>query len=180
MLLAVALAPPFFIVRDRRPRSKERDFFLWYKKEKAPELVARTLCIFIDGALRHAGLNPLVSMSTHFAMDLAARAAGPSAAQAAAAQAAAAAAYQATVEIWVLYAIGVAVTMLRTYSRGRAVGWSHLQADDYLVWVGIVRAPMDPTPRYCANLDIRRSSTPRKPRWRITLSTVSTGSRTTA
>lgn len=111
-------------------------------------------------------------------MDLAARAAGPSAAQAA--QAAAAAAHQATIEIWVLYAIGVAVTVLRTYSRGRAVGWRHLQADDYLVWVGIVRAPMDPTPRYFANSDLGRSFIPRKPLLRITLSTVSTASRTMA
>lgn len=71
-------------------------------------------------------------MSPSVALDLAARAAS---------QGAANAAYNATVELWTLYSIGVAVTLLRTYARGRAVGWRHLQADDYLVWVGIVCAP---------------------------------------
>ncbi|KAB8074039.1 hypothetical protein BDV29DRAFT_127641 [Aspergillus leporis] len=46
--------------------------------------------------------------------------------------------HKSTVESWALYAIGVAATLLRTYARGSAVGFRHLQADDYLVWVGIL------------------------------------------
>ncbi|KAF4211817.1 hypothetical protein CNMCM5878_002018 [Aspergillus fumigatiaffinis] len=53
-------------------------------------------------------------------------------------EAAQAALYKSTVEHWTLYAIGVTVTLLRTYSRVRAVGFRHLQAEDLLVWVGIV------------------------------------------
>ncbi|KAJ5091129.1 hypothetical protein NUU61_005999 [Penicillium alfredii] len=55
-----------------------------------------------------------------------------------AAQDAAHQAYKSTVELWTLYSIGVAVTMLRTYARVRAVGWKHLRWDDYLIWVGII------------------------------------------
>jgi hypothetical protein len=54
-------------------------------------------------------------------------------------EAAQAALYKSTVEHWTLYAVGVTVTLLRTYSRVRAVGFRHLQAEDLLVWVGIVR-----------------------------------------
>lgn len=75
------------------------------------------------------------------AFNLVARAATQDAAQDAAQAAIAHAVYEVTVELWTLYAVGVAVTLLRTYARGRAVGLKHLQADDYLVWVGIVRAP---------------------------------------
>jgi hypothetical protein len=53
--------------------------------------------------------------------------------------AAQAALYKSTVVLWTLYAFGVAVTLLRTYSRVRAVGFRHLQAEDFLVWVAIVR-----------------------------------------
>lgn len=61
------------------------------------------------------------------------------AAQAAAAAAAAAAAVKAfAIEAWTLLAIGILFTMLRTYARARAVGFKGLQADDYLVWVGVV------------------------------------------
>ncbi|KAE8377936.1 hypothetical protein BDV26DRAFT_281430 [Aspergillus bertholletiae] len=42
------------------------------------------------------------------------------------------------IESWTLYAIGVSATILRTYSRGSAVGLRHLRADDYLIWVGIL------------------------------------------
>jgi hypothetical protein len=49
------------------------------------------------------------------------------------------AAYNTTVELWTLYSFGVAVTLLRTYARGRAVGLRHMKADDYLIWVAIVR-----------------------------------------
>jgi hypothetical protein len=56
----------------------------------------------------------------------------------AASDAAKAAAYQATVELWTLYSFGVAVTLLRTYARVRAVGFRNLKADDYLIWVAIV------------------------------------------
>lgn len=52
---------------------------------------------------------------------------------------AAQAAYKAMVELWTLYSFGVAVTLLRTYARVRAVGFRNLKADDYLVWVAIVR-----------------------------------------
>ncbi|KAA8641457.1 uncharacterized protein ATNIH1004_001922 [Aspergillus tanneri] len=45
---------------------------------------------------------------------------------------------ESTIESWTLYAVGVAATVLRTYSRARTVGFRHLQADDYLVWVGIL------------------------------------------
>lgn len=50
------------------------------------------------------------------------------------------AAYKATVELWTLYSFGVAVTLLRTYARVRAVGWRNLSADDYLIWIAIVRS----------------------------------------
>lgn len=50
------------------------------------------------------------------------------------------AAYKATVELWTLYSFGVAVTLLRTYARVRAVGWKNLTADDYLIWTAIVRS----------------------------------------
>ncbi|KAF7114202.1 hypothetical protein CNMCM5793_007780 [Aspergillus hiratsukae] len=52
--------------------------------------------------------------------------------------AAKAAIHKATVEAWTLYSIGVTVTLLRTYSRVRAVGFRHLQAEDFLVWIGIL------------------------------------------
>ncbi|RLL97338.1 hypothetical protein CFD26_105727 [Aspergillus turcosus] len=52
--------------------------------------------------------------------------------------AAKAAIHKATVETWTLYSIGVTVTLLRTYARVRAVGFRHLQAEDVLVWVGIL------------------------------------------
>ncbi|OGM43507.1 hypothetical protein ABOM_008069 [Aspergillus bombycis] len=44
----------------------------------------------------------------------------------------------AVVELWTLYSFGVAITLLRTYARYRAVGWKQFAADDYLVWVGIL------------------------------------------
>ncbi|KAJ5625919.1 hypothetical protein N7510_002228 [Penicillium lagena] len=47
------------------------------------------------------------------------------------------AAYRTTVELWTLYSIGVAVTILRTYARVRAVGLRNLRLDDYLIWVGV-------------------------------------------
>lgn len=64
----------------------------------------------------------------------------PSDAAAAAALAAeAAAAFQAmTIEIWTLYGVALATTILRTYARIRAVGIKGLRWDDYLVWVGVV------------------------------------------
>ncbi|KAI2622725.1 hypothetical protein GGS26DRAFT_242269 [Hypomontagnella submonticulosa] len=60
------------------------------------------------------------------------------AAAAAAAAAAQAAMLQFTIEAWTLLAIGILVTMLRTYARIKAVGVRGLQADDYLVWVGAI------------------------------------------
>ncbi|OHE92469.1 hypothetical protein CORC01_12260 [Colletotrichum orchidophilum] len=59
-----------------------------------------------------------------------------------AAQATAAAAtesnQQFTIEVWTLYGIGVAVTVLRTYARAKAVGFRNFRADDYLVWGAIL------------------------------------------
>ncbi|RHZ66748.1 uncharacterized protein CDV56_108480 [Aspergillus thermomutatus] len=52
--------------------------------------------------------------------------------------AAQAALHESTVESWTLYAIGVTVTLIRTYSRVRAAGFRHLQAEDFLVWVAIL------------------------------------------
>ncbi|KAL7620076.1 hypothetical protein AAE478_010625 [Parahypoxylon ruwenzoriense] len=60
----------------------------------------------------------------------------PDPAAAAAAEAAAAAMLKFTIEAWTLLAIGICVTILRTYARVKAVGFKSLQADDYLVWVG--------------------------------------------
>ncbi|KAI1463532.1 uncharacterized protein F4812DRAFT_242767 [Daldinia caldariorum] len=60
----------------------------------------------------------------------------PAAAEAAAA-AAAAAMRQFTIEAWTLLSIGILVTILRTYGRIKAVGLKHLQADDYLAWIGV-------------------------------------------
>lgn len=61
------------------------------------------------------------------------------AAAAAAAAAGEAAFHRFAVESWTLYGIGVFATFLRTYARIRAVGVRNLRADDYLVWVGVVR-----------------------------------------
>lgn len=49
------------------------------------------------------------------------------------------AAYKAAVELWTLYSVGVAMAIIRTYSRGRAVGLKNLTLDDCLVWVALVR-----------------------------------------
>lgn len=83
---------------------------------------------------RNAHLRSLIRRMTDLVSDLVARAA-PSPAQQAAI---AAAIYHFNVELWTLYAFGVAITILRTYARVRSVGWK-LQADDYLAWVAIVR-----------------------------------------
>jgi hypothetical protein len=58
-----------------------------------------------------------------------------------AAQAAIAAAIRAfNTELWTLYAFGVLITILRTYARVKAaVGVKNLRADDFLVWLAIVR-----------------------------------------
>lgn len=45
-----------------------------------------------------------------------------------------------TVETWTLYAVGLSSTILRTYARIRAVGLRGLRADDYFVWIGVVRS----------------------------------------
>ena len=62
-----------------------------------------------------------------------------SAAQAAVAAAIAAALRTFNTELWTLYAFGVLVTILRTYARVKAVGVRDLRADDYIVWLAIVR-----------------------------------------
>ncbi|KAI1828891.1 hypothetical protein DTO027I6_10040 [Penicillium roqueforti] len=48
------------------------------------------------------------------------------------------AAYKTTVELWTLYSVGVAMTIMRTYSRGRAVGLKNLGLDDCLIWIALV------------------------------------------
>lgn len=60
-------------------------------------------------------------------------------AAAAAAAAAAKAARDFTIESFTLLGVGILVTILRTYSRVRAVGFKRLQLDDYLVWLALVR-----------------------------------------
>jgi len=42
-------------------------------------------------------------------------------------------------QLWTLYAFGVFFTILRTYSRIKAVGIKDLRPDDYIIWVAIVR-----------------------------------------
>ncbi|RAL03335.1 uncharacterized protein BO80DRAFT_350386 [Aspergillus ibericus CBS 121593] len=48
------------------------------------------------------------------------------------------AASKSTVQLWTLYSIGCAVTLLRTYSQCKDLGWRRLRLDDYLVWVGLL------------------------------------------
>ncbi|GAP93387.1 putative integral membrane protein PTH11 [Rosellinia necatrix] len=62
----------------------------------------------------------------------------PDPAAVAAAQAAAAAARAFNIQLWTLYAIGVLVTILRTYARIKAVGIRNLLADDLLAWIAIL------------------------------------------
>jgi hypothetical protein len=77
-------------------------------------------------------------MSNSSASDAAAQAAA-----AAAAEAAAAAARATNIELWTLYAIGVLVTVLRTYARYKAVGFRNFRPDDYLVWAAVVCTSLD-------------------------------------
>lgn len=42
-------------------------------------------------------------------------------------------------ELWTLYAFAVLITVLRTYARVKAVGLGDLRADDFLIWIAIVR-----------------------------------------
>lgn len=91
------------------------------------------------------------------------------AAAAAAAAAAQAAMLQFTIEAWTLLAIGILVTMLRTYARIKAVGVRGLQADDYLVWVGAVSFIFHGSGWVLSygvgvtNVRLHRSSTPSRP-----------------
>ncbi|BCS05647.1 hypothetical protein ALUC_10028S [Aspergillus luchuensis] len=48
------------------------------------------------------------------------------------------AAYNSNVQLWTLYGIGCVVTLLRTYSQCKDLGWRRLRLDDYLIWVAIV------------------------------------------
>ncbi|KAH3995765.1 hypothetical protein HBI56_145780 [Parastagonospora nodorum] len=43
-----------------------------------------------------------------------------------------------TVELWILYAVGVSFTFVRTYARIVAVGVRELHPDDYLIWVAVL------------------------------------------
>lgn len=61
------------------------------------------------------------------------------AAQAAAIAQAEAAFRSFTIELFTLFGIGVLSTVLRTYARIKKVGLANLAADDFLVWLGLVR-----------------------------------------
>ncbi|RYP90791.1 hypothetical protein DL770_003052 [Monosporascus sp. CRB-9-2] len=54
-----------------------------------------------------------------------------------AAAAAAAALQKFVIEDWTLFAIGLCVTVIRTYTRVKQVGFKGLQGDDYLVWLAM-------------------------------------------
>lgn len=60
------------------------------------------------------------------------------AAQAAMAEAMAAALRKFNTQLWTFYAFGVLVTILRTYSRIKAVGIKEFRPDDYIIWLSIV------------------------------------------
>lgn len=113
---------------------------------------------------------------TSLVADLVARGAPSPAEQAAIAKAI----YDATVELWTLYSIGVAITILRTYARVKVVGWRHLQADDYLAWVAVVRVRILGRVVHRADLHRGRSYIPRRRHLRITSSPALMVSRTTA
>lgn len=53
------------------------------------------------------------------------------------------AAYNSNVQLWTLYGIGCVVTLLRTYSQCKDLGWRRLRLDDYLIWVAIVGTKAD-------------------------------------
>lgn len=110
-----------------------------------------------------------------FVSDLVARAA-PTPAQLAAIEAAI---YHFNVELWTLYAFGVAITILRTYARVRQVGWK-LKADDYLAWLAIVRIPITQQRVTELTVTFGRSFILRKTPWRIRLSSNTMALRTTA
>lgn len=61
------------------------------------------------------------------------------AAQADMAAAIAAALRRFNTELWTLYTFGVLITAVRTYARVKAVGIRDLRADDFIVWLAIVR-----------------------------------------
>jgi hypothetical protein len=61
------------------------------------------------------------------------------AAQAAMAAAIAAAVRTFNTELWTFFAFGVLITIVRTYARLKAVGIRDLRADDFIVWLAIVR-----------------------------------------
>ncbi|KAL7957718.1 hypothetical protein V8C34DRAFT_285067 [Trichoderma compactum] len=52
--------------------------------------------------------------------------------------AAAAALHRFTVEAFTLLAVGIAITVLRTFARVRFAGWRGLSGDDYLAWLAIL------------------------------------------
>lgn len=60
----------------------------------------------------------------------------------AAAKAAANAFSQFVTEDFTLFAVGVAVTITRTFARVKHVGFKGLQGDDYLVWLAAVSSDL--------------------------------------
>ncbi|CAJ2506143.1 Uu.00g002730.m01.CDS01 [Anthostomella pinea] len=43
-----------------------------------------------------------------------------------------------TIQLWTQYAVGVLVTILRTYARVKAVGIINIHGDDVLIWVAVL------------------------------------------
>ncbi|KAH6658339.1 hypothetical protein BKA67DRAFT_656537 [Truncatella angustata] len=39
------------------------------------------------------------------------------------------------IQLWTLYAVGMLMTILRTYAQWKNVGWRNFHVDDYLIWV---------------------------------------------
>ncbi|KAI1499255.1 hypothetical protein F5X99DRAFT_420060 [Biscogniauxia marginata] len=66
----------------------------------------------------------------------------------AAAAAAEAALLQFVTEDWTLFAVGIVITIIRTYARVKQVGFKGLQADDYLVWIAMIFYAVESTLAY--------------------------------
>lgn len=65
---------------------------------------------------------------------------------------------QFSIEAFTLLAVGILVTILRTYARIRAVGIKRLEADDYLVWFAAVRVFLSQSTQPSHNIEQRWSN----------------------
>lgn len=89
------------------------------------------------------------------------------AAQAAMAEGMAAALRKFNTQLWTFYAFGVVVTILRTYSRIKAVGLKEFRPDDYIIWVSIV-CVAEPIDMSITNRrPLHSCYTPHRRRWHI-------------